>query len=149
MTDLLDEVCAWVRGGFYVSDEARLTDSVMAEDARLLAEAFTGEAGRRRLMVFARMTVLRPPVDHSLPAGPSQAYAQLRQGQDSIFAGLVRYLDLHEANLRNKTDDRSDHPADPDATGWSAPGGGSSGDAADERFSDAGGWDAAGLIAGR
>lgn len=148
MTDLLDEVCDWVRGGSYVSDEARLTDSVMAEDARLLAEAFTGEAGRRRLMVFARLTVLRPPVDHRLPEGVRQAYAENRQGQDSIFAALVRYLDIHEANLRNQTDDRSEHPADPDASGWSAPRRGAA-DAADERFSDAGDWDPAGLVAGR
>lgn len=147
MTDLLDEVCAWVRGGSYVSDEARLTDSAMAEDARLLAEAFTGEAGRRRLMVFARMTVLRPPVDHSLPAGPSQAYAQLRQGQDSIFAGLVRYLDLHEAHLRNKTDERSDDPAVRDTDGWRTTDAGP-GDA-DERFTDPGSWDPGGLVAGR
>ena len=42
------EVCAWVRGGAYVGEEARLLEPAMAEDARLLAEAFTGEAGRRR-----------------------------------------------------------------------------------------------------
>lgn len=148
MTDLLDEVCAWVRGGAYVGEEARQLEPAMAEDARLLAEAFTGEAGRRRLMTFARMTVLRPPVDHSLPPGQREAYAQLRQGQDSIFAGLVRYLDLHEDNLRAQADDRSDeHCADPDAAGWSAvrrP------DAGDERFTDpAGGWDPAGLVGGR
>lgn len=148
MTDLLDEVCDWVRGGAYVSDAARLTDAVMAEDARLLADAFTGEAGRRRLMTFARMTVLRPPVDHSLPDGQREAYAQLRQGQDSIFAGLVRYLDLHEANLKAQTDDPSDdYPAAADASGWSAA---RRPDAGDERFTDpAGGWDPAGLVGGR
>uniref|UniRef100_A0A6M3XBR7 Uncharacterized protein n=1 Tax=viral metagenome TaxID=1070528 RepID=A0A6M3XBR7_9ZZZZ len=145
MTDLLDEVCAWVRGGSYAPEEARLTDAVMAEDARLLAEAFTGEAGRKRLMVFARLTVLRPPVDHRLPEGVRQAYAENRQGQDSIFAALVRYLDIHEANLRTQTDDRSDRP-DTDAAGWRAAAG--TGEPADERFSDTG-WDAAGLVAGR
>lgn len=142
MTDLLDEVCAWVRGGAYVSDAARLTDAVMAEDARLLAEAFTGETGRRRLMTFARMTVLRPPVNHALPSGEREAYAQLRQGQDSIFAGLVRYLDLHEDNLRaSHGPERSEPEPEPGA---------------DARFTasgadawDPGAWDAGGLVAGR
>lgn len=146
MTDLLEEVCAWVRGGSYVADAQRITDAVMGEDARLLAEAFTGDVGRRRLMVFARLTVLRPPVDHRLPDGEAQAYAQLRQGQDSIFAALVRYLDLHEANTRNPTDDRSDRPAftlDASAS-WRS----DAGNATDERFTGTGEWDAAGLVAG-
>lgn len=147
MTDLLDEVCAWVRGGSYVSDEARLTDAVMAEDARLLAEAFTGEAGRRRLMVFARMSVLRPPVDHTLPPGTREAYAQLRQGQDSIFAGLVRYLDLHADHQRSQTDERSIATEPRPDFGWSAAAG-DAGGVADERFTDGGTFDPAGLIAG-
>lgn len=147
MTDLLDEVCAWVRGGSYVSDEARLTDAVMAEDARLLAEAFTGEAGRRRLMVFARMTVLRPPVDHTLNPGAREAYAQLRQGQDSIFAGLVRYLDLHDEHQRSQTDERTIATEPRPEFGWSAAGGADPA-VTDERFTGGGGFDPAGLIAG-
>lgn len=145
MSDLLDEVCAWVRGGAYVSEEALLTDQVMGEDARLLAEAFTGEDGRKRLMVFARLTVLRPPVNHSLPMGEREAYAQLRQGQDTIFAALVRYLDLHAESQRSPTDHERPSPADPRPRTDPYAGG----DAADERFSDAGSWDAAGAIAGR
>ena len=148
MTDLLDEVCAWVRGGSYVSEEARVTDRVMAEDARLLAEAFTGEDGRKRLMIFARLTVLRPPVNHSLPSGEREAYAQLRQGQDTIFAALVRYLDLHAENKRSPTDERSIATEPRPAFPWSDPGTGRS-DAADERFTDAGDWDPAGAVAGR
>lgn len=144
MTDLLDEVCAWVRGGSYVSEEARVIDRALGEDARLLAEAFTGEDGRKRLMVFARLTVLRPPVNHSLPSGEREAYAQLRQGQDTIFAALVRYLDLHAENQRSPTDERptATEPR-PDAGAWRA-----GGDAADERFTDPD-WDAAGTVAGR
>lgn len=147
MTDLLDEVCTWVRGGSYVPDEARLTDAVMADDARLLGEAFTGEDGRKRLMVFARLTVLRPPVDHTLPPGAREAYAQLRQGQDSIFAALVRYLDLNAENQRKPSDELERQPTH--TFPWS-PGGGTGAYAdPDERFADAGGWDPAGTIAGR
>lgn len=144
MTDLLDEVCAWVRGGAYVPEEARVTDQVMGEDARLLAEAFTGEDGRKRLMVFARLTVLRPPVNHALPSGEREAYAQLRQGQDTIFAALVRYLDLHADNQRSPTHERPTlTDPRPDADPYAG------GDAADGRFSDAGSWDPAGAVAGR
>lgn len=148
MTDLLDEVCAWVRGGSVAPDSAHLTDTVMADDARLLGEAFTGEDGRRRLMIFARLTVLRPPVDHRLAGdGERLAYAQLRQGQDSIFAALVRYLDLHTENQRSPTDgpERQPRHAFPFShTGSDAYAG------TDERFTDTGSeWDPAGTIAGR
>lgn len=148
MTDLLDEVCAWVRGGSYVSEQSGALDTVLGEDARLLGEAFTGDEGRKRLMLFARLTVLRPPVQHDLPPGAREAYAQLRQGQDTIFAALVRYLDLHETNTRRPPDDRSTDPRPvfPYAST------GEPGDpyAGDERFTD-GGVDggSAGLFGGR
>lgn len=149
MTDLLDEVCAWVRGGSYVTDAQKLTDAVMAEDARLLAEAYTGEAGRRRLMVFARLTVLRPPVNHTLPDGEAQAYAQMRQGQDSIFAALVRYLDLHQAHQRTDADDRSIATEPRPDFGWGpATDAAFATNATDERFGPDT-WDAGGEIAGR
>lgn len=147
MTDLLDEVCGWVRGGSYVPDEAKVLDRVMGEDARLLGEAFTGEEGRKRLMIFARLTVLRPPVDHTLPPGAREAYAQLRQGQDSIFAALVRYLDLNTENQRRPADGPERQPAH--TFPWSAGGGSDAYAEPDERFADATDWDAAGAIAGR
>lgn len=150
MTDLLDEVMNWVRAGSYQNADDGIV-AVMSEDARLLAQAFTGEEGRKRLMFFARLTVLRPPVNHTLPGAEATAYAQLRQGQDTVFAALVRYLDHHQKTLETLTHDRSHHadpgPVFPFARSDDAPG--------DERFTDShsepgpGGWDAAGLIGGR
>jgi len=151
MTDLLDEVMAWVRAGSAPPDTAVLTDTVMGDDARLLAAAFTGEDGRKRLMLLARLTVLRPPVDHRLPDGPRQAYAEMRSGQDSIFAAVVRYLDLHAENQR--TSHERSHSADQRSAGfgWSTAGHAAVADAGDERFADTGdgAFDPAGLVGGR
>lgn len=109
---LLDEAMDWVRSGSRVDPNTQIAMQLAADDARLLAEAFTGEAGRKRLMIFARMTVLRPATDVMLPADMQVAYAATRQGQDSIFAALVHYLDVHSANLRKEDDRRTDHSAD-------------------------------------
>ncbi|MGR6533125.1 hypothetical protein [Brevundimonas sp. RM1] len=136
---LLDEVCDWVRGGSRVDAETLAAMTLHGEDARLIAEAFSGADGEKRLMILARMTVLRPPVDVTLPAGARDAYAQLRQGQDSIFAGVVRYLDIHTAQKRTEEHERSQSDlyaqpgAEPGSDDWSAPGA----------------YDPGGLVAGR
>ncbi|VTO14056.1 hypothetical protein [Brevundimonas vancanneytii] len=124
---LLDEVCDWVRGGSRVDEQTLAAMTLAAEDARLIAEAFSGSDGEKRLMILARMTVLRPPVDVTLPVGSRDAYAQLRQGQDSIFAGVVRYLDIHKAQKRNEENER----------------------ASSEPYAQPGAWDPGGLVAGR
>lgn len=114
MTDLLDEVMGWARGGSVTIEPTVLANVGATEDARLLAEAFTGEDGRKRLMILARLTVLRAPVDHTLDPQAALLYAARRQGQDSIFAALVKYLDIHAEKEKQAHDDRSRKPDDPD-----------------------------------
>lgn len=116
--NLLEEVMGWVRSGSRVDPETHTAMRLAAEDAALMAEAFTGQNGRKRLMIFARMSVLRPPSDVMLPAEIQASYAALRQGQDSMFAALVHYLDVHSANLKANHDraNQSD-PADERFTG--------------------------------
>ncbi|MCO8030122.1 hypothetical protein NI454_09175 [Brevundimonas diminuta] len=136
---LLDEVCDWVRGGSRVDEQTLAAMTLAAEDARLIAEAFSGSDGEKRLMILARMTVLRPPVDVTLPIGSRDAYAQLRQGQDSIFAGVVRYLDIHKAQKRNEENERAS--SEPYAQPGAEPG--------SDDWSEPGAWDPGGLVAGR
>lgn len=134
--DLLDEVCGWVRSGSRVDPETLAAMGAVSEDARKLAKVFMGDGGREALMILAKLTVLRPPVDVTLPADHQPAYAHLRQGQDSIFAAVVHYLDIEQARQRKETHDRYDHSGD-----------NHSGDA---RFSDdASAFDPAGTIAVR
>lgn len=140
---LLDEVCDWVRGGSRVDEETLAAMTLAAEDARLIAEAFTGSDGEKRLMILARMTVLRPAVDVTLPAETRDAYAQLRQGQDSIFAGVVRYLDIHNAQKRTEEHERSQ--SDPYAQFSAQPGD----EPGSDDWSAPGGYDPGGLIGGR
>lgn len=140
---LLDEVCDWVRGGSRVDEETLAAMTLAAEDARLIAEAFTGSDGEKRLMILARMTVLRPAVDVTLPAGTRDAYAQLRQGQDSIFAGVVRYLDIHNAQKRTEEHERSQ--SDPYAQSGARPGD----EPGSDDWSAPGAFDPGGLVGGR
>lgn len=133
---LLEVALDWVRAGSTPLNDAELLKLGETEDARLLADAFTGEEGRKRLLIFARMTILRPSVDGRFPTAEGQSYAHERNGQNSIFAALVRYLDLHAASQRKPQDDRSTQPAG----------------IADERIEraprpDAGEFDSAGLVA--
>lgn len=127
-SSLLDEAMDWVRSGSRIDPQALQAMTLMSEDARLLASVFEGEEGRMRLMIFARMTVLRPAIDLSLPAETQLLYAAQRQGQDSIFAALVHYLDIHKASLKKASHDRYDRPHD-------------------DRFTDADPYDPSGTVA--
>lgn len=124
---LLNHVIEQVRAGFVAPDPRIADDEATLALARLVWDRTQGEDGEKLLRLLADLSVLRPAVDHRLTGADYLAFAQLRQGQDTVFAAIIHYRYLWEDHLRKrKADDHPRHeyadPAGGDAEDGNAPG---------------------------
>jgi hypothetical protein len=87
---------------------------------RAFVRTFGGSDGDQVLDYLAKATVLKAPVDHRLTGADYAAYAQLRMGQNQIFAMIVELIEL------GKTLERTPHG---DGTGSRSGGDGNDSDA--------------------
>lgn len=146
----LAEILGWVGSG-HLAKDPRLTQVDQARydaDARRLAALAETEDGRWLLELLADLTVRRPPVNHALTGADYLAYAQLRQGQDQVFAALGEYLNhadqlekTHAARSRDAAR-RTDPLAGPFPDAYAGP-------APDPDAGPGGGFDPAGAVAVR
>jgi len=135
----LNDIRRWVASGDMASDldeaaRAKLTDS--PEGRRTLKDfqtTFGTDAGQRVLKVLADSSVLRAPVDHRLSGADYMAYAQLRQGQNQLFAMIMEIIALSQETPNGPDPrptrsflfdapgrDAASDAASGDAPGWSA-----------------------------
>lgn len=98
----LQDALGWMRGGALGGDpgvKAALDAGQEAFDyrAKAVREALRTEAGQVLMEVLLDLTIRRAPVDHSLPTETEYLrYAQLRQGQNQVLAGVLTYYDRAE-----------------------------------------------------
>ncbi|MFN4296967.1 MAG: hypothetical protein ACK4FB_08995 [Brevundimonas sp.] len=138
---LLNHVIEQVRAGYVAPDPRIEPDDATLALARLVWDRTQGEDGEKFLRLLADLSVLRPAVDHRLTGADYLAFAQLRQGQDTIFASVIHYRHLWEDNLKKRKD--NDHPRHErhDPAGGDAEGGNTG--------NDWSAFDPAGAVAGR
>lgn len=115
----LDHARTWLRDGALAPDAATDPRGVVGDDdknrrARAMKAAFAGEQGQLALETILAMSLFRSPVDHRLPAGEYRQYAQLREGQNQLAAGILAYLE-HADTLERTIHDR--HRRSPEQPG--------------------------------
>lgn len=94
-----DNAMDWLRSGALAPEEGvdpRAGGGSEEKDyrARCMREAFRSEAGQVALDTILQMSLFRPPVDHRLPNGETYLrFAQNREGQNQLAAGVLAYLD--------------------------------------------------------
>ena len=112
ITPTLDIVLDWLRAGAIAPDPRLPVDPEKdrrSEEMRRCFDLFPGA-----LDTILRMTLFRPPVNAALEtAAAYRQYAQLREGQNQIAAGILDYID-HAKSLERKT---RDDPPDPSLFG--------------------------------
>lgn len=128
-------VMGWLREGrLPQSLETQKAEEQAKELARQVRLCF--DRHPEVLQLILDMTILRPPVDYSLPkGGPFENYALVREGQNQVAASLLHYIDQAERLNNELPPHAHPGPADP-LTGWggrSAPG-----PAASDGFADGG-----------
>lgn len=86
----LETVIGWLRSGHLTPTEPLDPSPDTLRRAQELATCFAIYPGA--LQTILEMSIFRPPVDFRLPAAEYRQYAQHRQGQDSLAAGIVNYI---------------------------------------------------------
>ena len=100
----------WLRDGEIAPDpkvDPRQSPDNPELDRRAIAlkSAFAGEQGRIALETILLISLFRAPVDHRLAGAEYRQYAQLREGQNQLAAGILAYLE-HADTLERKIHDR-------------------------------------------
>ncbi len=114
----LDHARAWLRDGALAPDPATDPRGLVGDDdknrrARALKAAFAGEQGQLALETILMMSLYRSPVDHRLSAGEYRQYAQLREGQNQLAAGILAYIEHADTLERTHHDRRHRSPEQP------------------------------------
>lgn len=108
ITPSLDIVLDWLHAGAIAPDPRLPSDPEKdrrAEEMRRCFELFPGA-----LDTILRMTLFRPPVNAALETGAAyRQYAQLREGQNQIAAGILDYID-HAKSIERKIRDARSEP---------------------------------------
>ena len=130
MTPAIERALTWLRAGHLGQPDMAGQEPDRDRRAREILAACQAFPGVMETVLA--MTIERPPVDHRLPEGEYLRYAQLREGQNQVAAGLLNYID-HALTLERTdrerrqsqsepgTDSRSEPWSPPDLTGdWTA-----------------------------
>lgn len=136
----LDDIFGWVKSGELASDPRAMVRA--SPEVRALAPVFkrlfSSADGKIVLETLANASVRRAGVDHRLSGQEYFSYAQLRQGQDQLFATIATYLEVAEELEKGDHDEHRDTPGRGPASSGSFNGyaTGLDGDTAGERGDD-------------
>ena len=102
----LADAWSWLNSGALAPDPTLAAEQLADPDhdyrAKVIRDVFRSEAGRAALETLAKLTVGRAPVDHRYPTETEYLrYAQLRQGQNQVFAAILAYI-RHAEQLETK-----------------------------------------------
>jgi hypothetical protein len=111
MSPLLTEIIAWVRSQTIEPPDSLAPEDARRRDAATAARVLDDPANADFVELLAKLTVLRPPLDHRLAGPASHDYAQRRTGENGVFGALIFYRDLH-AKLQRTDHDRRDRDDD-------------------------------------
>lgn len=114
---------AWLRDGHVFAPQDLTQDP--EKDALALKVQACFQLFPEVAELLMRMTLFRPPVNYSLPksTGEFDQYALLREGQNTIAAAFLDYLNHADTLTRRTTDAASQHDgaamgAGDDGAGW-------------------------------